>query len=148
MPQCKGQNRALTVSCRIRSTADRLSYRHCACSVQCTILHPTLLGYNPVCKVAPVILHGLISGHPTKGSIQSSYTRLDPPTRSGLPSETVAKSTRLSVTLSVGTPLRPYGMAYSAVYGVSSEQSCKKSLCAWVPRPQENANPPRTPLGP
>ena len=33
--------------------------------------HPHIWGYNPVCKVTPVILHGVVS-------LQSSYTGLYP----------------------------------------------------------------------
>ena len=35
-------------------------------------------GNTSSCKVTPVILHGVVSGHPTRGCIRSSYAGLYP----------------------------------------------------------------------
>jgi hypothetical protein len=40
----------------------------------------------------------------------------------------MAKSAELSVTISVETPLCPYGIAYRRIYGISTSGFSKKSL--------------------
>jgi hypothetical protein len=57
--------------------------------------------------------------------------------------DVLSDSDHLSVTLSVGTPLFPYGIAYRRVYGLSTSGLFKKSLCGplcgvW-PRPAESS---------
>jgi hypothetical protein len=42
----------------------------------------------------------------------------------------VSDSDHLSGTLSIGTPLNPYGIAYRRVYGLSTSGLFKKSLCS------------------
>ena len=62
----------------------------------------------------------------------SRGTLPEPTNPESISRENVAKFKGLSVTLSVGTLICPYGIAYRRAYGLSTSRMFKKALCSFI----------------